>query len=584
MYKDKIKDSLHKNFVSESETPGISVTKRSKEQSDKINKEAVKKVAKDSLDYNKSLKQDIDASKMGTNKYNYTNDSEKTYHDEMEILNGQEMIKYASEPGKEFSQKAKEGIEGSSRMGNEGKIGNAEATWGASSDDFGKKLVDRIKGSERKRAIADAPIDSLTSLGDKIAYPNDSITVTPDKTAMSAGTGKNNKNDKTPAVKSASENKNKNLKEIKESMKRLKFKKEFNGVGNALKLIPESYKVDKKEFEITDGNEFYKIRWEGSVNEGKAIILTAKDKNLVNEDIIKMKQLFNYRSESTLGLVKGNARLDENAKFNDIWKKTKSLLNESEDIEDENANEGDLDKVVKSAPEAKKDIEGSVSTDKGTKAPKPKEGDLDKVVKQAPEAKKHVHLKENDTKMMEDEDEEEEEKTDDFYKSDEDSEDEKEPTISDIKKDAKLPSDNEDDDDDIKVPNTSKEQPKLMKSTSTGKYFLVLNNKQVEVPEHLLSLAKGKNKMLALTKIEDEKELETQDIELNEGSDEYRTPEQFESIVENCLNGNWKDAAKQCVEFGFFANDLIKMDKEYNLFDDKYDIAELAELAQQVRK
>jgi hypothetical protein len=38
-------------------------------------------------------------------------------------------------------------------------------------------------------------------------------------------------------------------------MKRLKFNKEFNGVGNALKMIPESYRTDNKEFEMTDGVE-----------------------------------------------------------------------------------------------------------------------------------------------------------------------------------------------------------------------------------------------------------------------------------------------------------------------------------------
>jgi hypothetical protein len=44
----------------------------------------------------------------------------------------------------------------------------------------------------------------------------------------------------------------------KESMKRLKFNKEFNGVGNALKMIPESYRTDNKEFEMTDGVESYR--------------------------------------------------------------------------------------------------------------------------------------------------------------------------------------------------------------------------------------------------------------------------------------------------------------------------------------
>lgn len=64
---------------------------------------------------------------------------------------------------------------------------------------------------------------------------------------------------------------------------------------------------------------------------------------------------------------------------------------------------------------------------------------------------------------------------------------------------------------------------------------------------------------------------------------QYRTLEQFESIADNCLNGNWSDAAKECVEYGFYASDLIRLNQEHELFDDKYDIAELAEIAQKLR-
>ena len=64
---------------------------------------------------------------------------------------------------------------------------------------------------------------------------------------------------------------------------------------------------------------------------------------------------------------------------------------------------------------------------------------------------------------------------------------------------------------------------------------------------------------------------------------EYRTKEQFESIAEDCLNGNWTDAAKQCVECGFYANDLRRFNEELELFEDLYDIAELAEIAQKMR-
>jgi hypothetical protein len=96
-------------------------------------------------------------------------------------------------------------------------------------------------------------------------------------------------------------------------------------------MIPESYRTDNKEFEMTDGVESYRIRWEGTLSEGKAIILTAANKTMVNEDMENMKRLMGYKS--TLGLSKGKTRLDENAIFSDIYNKTKALL-EGEDIED----------------------------------------------------------------------------------------------------------------------------------------------------------------------------------------------------------------------------------------------------------
>jgi len=63
----------------------------------------------------------------------------------------------------------------------------------------------------------------------------------------------------------------------------------------------------------------------------------------------------------------------------------------------------------------------------------------------------------------------------------------------------------------------------------------------------------------------------------------YRTDEQFESIADNCFNGNWTDAAKECIEYGFFANDLINKNKSLELFDDLYDLVELIEIATKLR-
>lgn len=110
-------------------------------------------------------------------------------------------------------------------------------------------------------------------------------------------------------------------------MKRLKFKKPFNGMDNAKKLIPESYKVDGNEFEITDGNETYRVKWSSSINEG--IVLTSSNKARINEDMSKIKHLMGFKSQETLGTVKGAARLDENKKFGDVLDKTKKLINES---------------------------------------------------------------------------------------------------------------------------------------------------------------------------------------------------------------------------------------------------------------
>lgn len=128
-------------------------------------------------------------------------------------------------------------------------------------------------------------------------------------------------------------NKDDNTIEINESMKRLVFKKEFKGVENALRLIPESYKVNNKQFQMTDGNEKYEIRWEGNLTEGRAIITKASDKNLMNEDMQKMKHLMGYKSQDTLGIMKGQNRIDENKAFGKIWDKTKNLLNEQIEID-----------------------------------------------------------------------------------------------------------------------------------------------------------------------------------------------------------------------------------------------------------
>ena len=386
MDKKKIRDYLSETFLAEEVTPGIAVTNKVKKESDKINKAGVADTEKRVKNYDKSQKAEASSTKqMPQNKFNYADDFQKEYHDEMEIMNGQEMIKYDSIPEKGYTDRAVEAIEGSSRMGNNPEWANVvPKQQGFTGPEFGKELVKKIKASAQKRGEQTPAVEmrgkDIQELPEKMRKDNGSKPI-----ALSNGVTPGRK------IKESLEINDNNKTKIKESMKRLIFKKEFKGLGNALKLIPEAYKVNEKVFEMTDGNETYKIRWEGTLSEGRAIIVTAADKNLVTEDISRMKALFGYKPESTLGLLKGKERVNEDKVFGDIWSKTKALMTESEDMEGATKpKEKPWEEEKKKAPEATKHIEGKTSTDKGTQAPKAKEGDPSKAVKQAPEAKKDI--------------------------------------------------------------------------------------------------------------------------------------------------------------------------------------------------
>jgi len=404
MDKNNIKKQLVKRFVNEA-TPGIDVTKAVLSKSKAFNDEGLKDIEKNLKDADKGQMKSASKTKdMPQNKFNYNSDSEKEYHQQMEIMNGNEMLEYDRDPDKMFKERAIEAIEGSTRMGNSPDYANVfPEQQGFTGPTFGKKLVQAIKDSAKKRLKA---TDSVISFGDDIETVPKNYAPMAKFSALAESEDKDKKDDPDDMSQSDAsgddyekinreiekENKTNNKPQIKEGMKRLNFKQEFKGVGNALKLIPESYRVDNKVFEMTDGVESYRMRWEGTLTEGRAVVLTASDKTMINEDMQKMRHLMGYKSQDTLGTVKGKARIDENAIFSDIWKKSIVLI-EGEDIESKKAPEKKTDEKVAQAGEAKKHVQGSVSTDKGTKAPAAKSGSadsLEKVKKQAPEAKKAV--------------------------------------------------------------------------------------------------------------------------------------------------------------------------------------------------
>lgn len=64
----------------------------------------------------------------------------------------------------------------------------------------------------------------------------------------------------------------------------------------------------------------------------------------------------------------------------------------------------------------------------------------------------------------------------------------------------------------------------------------------------------------------------------------YRQKEQWEEICDSAYNGNWTQAAEECVEYGFFAADLVRYweNEDIHLLDGQ-DLAFLAEQAAEIR-
>jgi len=68
--------------------------------------------------------------------------------------------------------------------------------------------------------------------------------------------------------------------------------------------LPERVRVDETVFAVTDGENEYRLIWEGDLN-GEAIITHEKNNNLVNENIQKMKHLWGFKSsEATKKTIK----------------------------------------------------------------------------------------------------------------------------------------------------------------------------------------------------------------------------------------------------------------------------------------
>ena len=69
-------------------------------------------------------------------------------------------------------------------------------------------------------------------------------------------------------------------------------------VLNLVNKLPERVRVDETVFAVTDGENEYRLIWEGQ-EDGEAVITHEKNVNIVNESINKMKHLWEFKSSDS---------------------------------------------------------------------------------------------------------------------------------------------------------------------------------------------------------------------------------------------------------------------------------------------
>jgi hypothetical protein len=85
-----------------------------------------------------------------------------------------------------------------------------------------------------------------------------------------------------------------------------KVKGEIKSKEQVLKLtekLPSRVKMDETIFAVTDGENYYRLIWEGN-EDGEAVITHEKNTKIVSENIEKMKHLWGFKSEDKLSTKK----------------------------------------------------------------------------------------------------------------------------------------------------------------------------------------------------------------------------------------------------------------------------------------
>jgi hypothetical protein len=129
----------------------------------------------------------------------------------------------------------------------------------------------------------------------------------------------------TPKIRATDKPVNENEKYsdvIKENI--FKVKGEIKSKEQVIKLtekLPSRVKMDETVFAITDGNNYYRLIWEGK-EDGEAVITHEKNSQIVNESIDKMKHLWGFNSSKTTS-TKNINKQNEDENFKKMFRNLK---------------------------------------------------------------------------------------------------------------------------------------------------------------------------------------------------------------------------------------------------------------------
>jgi hypothetical protein len=118
------------------------------------------------------------------------------------------------------------------------------------------------------------------------------------------------------------------------AIKRLTFKSQFRDDKDMLRKIPSNYRQNDLVFEMYDGDSNYRVRWEGTENNGVGVIIEHKSaskemKNMKMFESLNKFESLDFQSERNVQ----SSTLNENQIFKQMLNQSRNLINEADETE-----------------------------------------------------------------------------------------------------------------------------------------------------------------------------------------------------------------------------------------------------------